>query len=621
MQARREHATVSPMREPREILKNVFGYDTFRLAQEDVITHVLEGRDTFVVMPTGGGKSLCYQIPALCLEGTALVISPLIALMKDQVDALISNGVRAACYNSSMGEKASRETLARLHQGDLDLLYVSPERLQQASFLQRLEEIQISMLAIDEAHCVSAWGHDFRPDYARLGGLKETLSHCPTLALTATADETTRADIVSQLRLRNPAVLVTGFDRPNITYRVDEKHQPGAQLEEIISRHEGESGIVYALSRKRVEQVAERLNKAGVRAGAYHAGLSDTVRKEVHEAFIRDELHVVVATVAFGMGIDKPDIRYVVHYDIPKNIEGYYQETGRAGRDGLPSEAVLLLGYQDVVTARALVENHGDPNQKRIELMKLNAMVGFAEALSCRREVLLRYFGEDLQEACGNCDVCVDPPVTFDGTQVAQMALSCIYRVNQRFGIRHVVDVLRGSEMERIKRLRHNELSTWGIGKEYADHEWTSFIRQLIHKGFVFQDVANYAVLKLTDKAGPLLRGEQSVELAKPKPVRKKGKKKKKKQVSRVAEDLNTADQEVFVLLRNVRMQLAKKAGIPPYMVFGDKTLKELAIRRPSTPEEFLEVHGVGEGKLSKYGDIFLETLSCGEIPSKQKQE
>jgi ATP-dependent DNA helicase RecQ len=598
------------MKSSSQVLSNVFGFSEFRPHQEDIISTVLSGRDMFVVMPTGGGKSLCYQIPALVLEGTCIVVSPLISLMKDQVDALRANGVQAAYYNSTLKAGEARETLARLHAGQLDLLYVAPERMMDPSFVERLEGITLSLLAIDEAHCVSQWGHDFRPDYARLGEVRERFRSVPTMALTATADDVTRKDVVEQLRLDRPEIVVTGFDRPNIEYKVAEKGDPTAQVEEVLQRHGGESGIIYALSRKRVEQVAQKLRDRGHEAEAYHAGLPPDTRRDVHERFIRDEIDVVVATVAFGMGIDKPDIRFVIHHDIPKSIEGYYQETGRAGRDGLPSEALLLLGYQDVITARSLVEYAQDPQQKRVELQKLNAMVGFAESLTCRRQVLLQYFGESLEDPCGNCDLCLSPPERFDGTLVAQMALSCVYRVKERFGMRHVVDVLRGSEAERIQRLGHDQLSTWGIGSEYTDPQWMSFIRQLIHRGFLRQDIANYAVLKLTEKAGSLLRGTTSVELAMPRKVAPRTKKKRRRSAAVVA-DLDAADQALFASLRSVRLQLAQSENIPPYMVFGDKTLKQMAQNKPDTPEAFLGLNGVGAIKLDKYGSVFLDAVDA----------
>ncbi len=595
------------MKSPLQVLKSVFGYPAFRPYQEEIISEVVAGKDTFVLMPTGGGKSLCYQVPALVLEGTAVVVSPLISLMKDQVDALVANGVSAAYYNSTLGETEARRVLARLHNGELDLVYVSPERLMNDRFVDRLQGITISMLAIDEAHCVSQWGHDFRPDYARLGAVREQFAHVPTMALTATADEQTRQDVVRQLRLREPTIVVAGFDRPNIEYKVSDKTNPIGQLEQVLARHEGESGIVYALSRKRVEEVARKLEEKGHRAAPYHAGLESDVRREVHERFVRDELDVVVATVAFGMGIDKPDIRFVVHYDIPKSIEGYYQETGRAGRDGLPSEAHLLLGYQDVITARSLVENGTDPTQKRIDNHKLNAMVGFAESLGCRRQVLLGYFGEQRHEPCGNCDICKDPPDRFDGSVAAQKALSCVYRVGQNFGVKYVVDVLRGMNHEQIQRFGHQQLSTWGVGKEYSAQQWTSFIRQLIHQGHLVQDIANYAVLKLAPSAREVLKGDAAVELAMP---RKATRSAKKRKPAAVIAELSEGEQLLFAELRQVRSQLAQAQGVPPYMVFGDKTLKQMAQNKPRNESSFLELSGVGKSKLLKYGAVFIEALA-----------
>ncbi|MDH3915136.1 MAG: DNA helicase RecQ [Chromatiales bacterium] len=588
-------------------LRTVFGLSEFRPLQRDIIEALLAGQDAFVLMPTGGGKSLCYQLPALLTPGVALVVSPLISLMKDQVDALKENGVAAEFYNSALGAEAARRVLAKLHAGELDLLYVAPERLMAEDFLQRLAEIPIALIAVDEAHCVSQWGHDFRPEYAALGGLRSHFPAAPLIALTATADPHTREDIVRVLGLQDAGRYISSFDRPNIRYTVLEKHRPKEQLSRFLTTQGQESGIVYALSRKRTEEIAGHLALAGHQAAAYHAGLPAAVREDVQERFLRDDLHIVVATVAFGMGIDKPDVRFVVHHDMPKHIEGYYQETGRAGRDGLAAEALLLYGAQDVVMARRLVEGTDNPEQRRIESHKLQAMIALAESLTCRRRVLLGYFGEELADDCGNCDICLNPPETFDASVEAQKVLSCVYRVGERFGIKHVVDVLRGADTDRIRKLGHDRLSTYGIGPEMGDDEWASITRQLIHRGLLIQDIANYSVLKLTPKARPVLRGEERIELARP---RLKATPVKRRKIPKAAQGLAAADADLFEALRALRKELADEHGVPPYVIFGDATLIQMSAEKPSNDEQLLEITGVGEKKLERYGAVFLKAIA-----------
>jgi ATP-dependent DNA helicase RecQ len=596
---------------PRETLQSVFGYSAFRPYQEEIVDRLIAGKDAFVLMPTGGGKSLCFQVPALHRPGVGIVVSPLISLMKDQVDALQANGVRAAVYNSSLKAAEARQTLAQLHSGELDLLYVAPERLMSEDFLSRLAEIPIALFAIDEAHCVSQWGHDFRPEYIQLGRLRRHFPTVPLIALTATADPQTRADILPRLGLQDAAVFIAGFDRPNIRYSVVDKLKPAVQLLAFVKNRSQQSGIVYALSRKRVEEVTAKLVAAGLKAAAYHAGLPDGERQRVQEAFLRDDVQIVVATVAFGMGIDKPNVRYVVHYDLPKNIESYYQETGRAGRDGLPSEALLLFGYGDIAISRGLIEKGGNPEQKRVELHKLNAMVGFAEAQNCRRRVLLGYFGEHLAEDCGNCDICLNPPETYDATIDAQKALSCVYRVGQRFGIGHVLDVLRGARTHRVLELGHDKLSTHGIGASLSSEAWSSLFRQLIHLGYLRQDVASFSVLKLTAAARPLLRGEEQLTLAKPRLKVAPEKKTLRKRPGELA-----YDQELFDTLRILRKSLADSAGVPPYIIFSDITLAEMAAYHPTTPEALLRINGVGRLKLQHYGAPFIEEIKSYLVQS-----
>lgn len=588
-----------------QTLQQVFGLQDFRPFQQEIIEQVVDGGDAFVLMPTGGGKSLCYQLPALHRDGLAIVISPLISLMKDQVDSLRANGVRAAMYNSNLDAAEAREVLEQLHSGELDLLYVAPERMMRPGFISSLENMTVGLIAIDEAHCVSQWGHDFRPEYVALGGLREHFPGTPFIALTATADPQTREDIVAVLGLQQARVFITSFDRPNIRYTVLEKHQPHAQLLRFLDKREDESGIVYALSRKRVEEVAGHLADRGFSAAAYHAGLHAETRKDVQERFLRDDISIVVATVAFGMGIDKPNVRFVVHYDLPRHLEGYYQETGRAGRDGLPAEALLLFGSQDVAMARYHLEQNRNENQQRIEAHKLNAMVGFAESLTCRRRVLLGYLGESLGKDCGNCDICLQPPERFDATEAARKALSCVYRVRQSFGIKHVVDVLRGADNERIRKFGHEHVSTYGIGMEFSHAEWMSIVRQLIHRGYLVQDIAAFSVLKLTPQALRVLKDEESVELARPRLRDKTARK------PAVAAELDSDDLQLFEDLRELRKRLAAEQGVPPYVVFGDAALVEMSRVRPRTEEEFLGINGVGQVKLERHGEAFLEVIAA----------
>lgn len=590
---------------PLDSLRNIFGYSGFRQYQEEIISGLIRGEDAFVLMPTGGGKSLCYQIPALHRAGTGIVVSPLISLMKDQVDALRENGVRAAFYNSSLKSTEAREVLSRLHSGELDLLYIAPERLMSSDFLDRLADIPIALFAIDEAHCVSQWGHDFRPEYMQLGRLRSLFPETPLIALTATAEAQTRTDIVARLNLQKARAYIAGFDRPNIRYTVMDKQKPKEQLLAFLKGRYEDSGIVYCLSRKRVEQVAAGLADVGIAAAAYHAGMPAEARKQVQDDFLKDNLQVVVATVAFGMGIDKPNVRFVVHYDLPKNIESYYQETGRAGRDGLPSEAVLLFGYGDIAVARGLIELGKNMDQKRIEIHKLNAMVAFAEAQSCRRRVLLGYFGEQLHDDCGNCDICLDPPELHDVTDEARKALSCVYRVGQRFGMGHVIDVLRGSRNERLLSLKHDQLTTYAIGKDQPKEFWSGLLHHLVHHGYLLQDVADYSVLKLTEAARPILRGEQQLTMARPRAKVGSAKKKGPKNTAELA-----YNEELFERLRSLRKQLADAAEVPPFVVFGDKTLIEMAAYLPDDEAALLNIHGVGERKLERYGASFLKVLA-----------
>lgn len=600
------------MNDIHRTLRDVFGYDSFRPQQQEIVERLLGGGDAFVLMPTGGGKSLCYQLPALHRPGLAVVVSPLISLMKDQVDALRANGVRAAFYNSALGADEARRVLARMHDGQLDLLYVAPERLLHSDFLGRLGQLKLALFAIDEAHCISQWGHDFRPEYTKLGLLRQNFPGVPLIALTATAEPHTRRDILARLQIADEAAFITSFDRPNIRYTVRDKKRPFDQLLAFVGSRPREAGIVYCLSRKRVEEVTARLNAAGFAARAYHAGLGAEEREAAQDAFLRDDTLIIVATVAFGMGIDKSNIRYVVHYDIPKNIEGYYQETGRAGRDGLPAEALLLFGFGDVAVARGLIDNSQNEERRRVESHKLNAMVGFAQASGCRRRVLLGYFGEPLNEDCGNCDTCLEPPEMLEVTEEARKVLSCIYRVGQAFGLNHVIDVLRGSQSQRIQQLGHHRLSTYGIGADRDKDFWAALLRHLIHHGYIEQDVGNYGVLKLKESSRPLLRGEISLSMGRPRfqtaATGGKGAPAKSKKGEQLAA-LDESQRALFEGLRRLRKEIADGDGVPPFVVFSDTSLLAMATTQPTTPDEFLQIPGVGQHKLQQYGEAFLAAI------------
>ncbi|WP_318444518.1 ATP-dependent DNA helicase RecQ [Photobacterium leiognathi] len=582
------------------VLQNVFGYQQFRVGQQDVIDAVNRDEDCLVIMPTGGGKSLCYQIPALLKEGVTLVISPLISLMKDQVDQLKANGVAAAYINSTMSRDDILAVFEAMQAGSVKLVYVSPERVLTHDFIDRLRDVPLAMVAVDEAHCISQWGHDFRPEYAALGLLKQSFDNLPVMALTATADETTRHDIIQRLGLSQPHEYLGSFDRPNIRYTLWEKHKPLTQIIRYIEGMRGQCGIIYCNSRKKVEQISEKLRDNGIRAEAYHAGLEHAERVHVQDAFQRDDIHVVVATVAFGMGINKPNVRFVVHFDIPRNIESYYQETGRAGRDGLPAEAVMFYDPADLAWLRRCLDEKPEGQQKDVERHKLNAMGAFAEAQTCRRQVLLHYFGEHRDEPCGNCDVCLDPPKRFNAVEVAQKALSCVYRVQQSFGITYIVEVLRGMQNQRIREHGHDKLSTYGIGRDYSHEYWVSVLRQLIHLGYLTQNISRNSVLQLTEKARPLLRAEVSLELAVPRLDNIARTMKVNKLVNR------QYDKKLFAKLRKLRKAIADEEDLPPYVVFNDASLMEMAERLPTSNGDFLAVNGVGQRKLEKYGEVFL---------------
>lgn len=588
------------------VLRDTFGYQQFRPGQLEIVTEAASGRDCLVVMPTGGGKSLCYQLPALLMDGMALVVSPLISLMKDQVDQLTANGISAGYLNSAQTREQQYDVISACRRGHIKLLYVAPERLVMDNFLEQLSGWNLSLLAVDEAHCISQWGHDFRPEYRALGTLRNHFPGLPFIALTATADETTRQDILRLLALRNPLIHISSFDRPNIRYTLIEKFKPTDQLLRFVQSQRGKSGIIYCNSRKKVEDAADRLRAKGLSVAAYHAGMDNESRDRVQEAFQRDDLQIVGATVAFGMGINKPNVRFVVHFDIPRNIESYYQETGRAGRDGLPAEAVLFYDPADMVWLRRCLDEKPEGELQDIERHKLNAMNAFAEAQTCRRLVLLNYFGESQQKPCGNCDICLDPPQQYDGLLDAQKALSCVYRVGQRFGMGYVAELLRGANNTRIREFGHDKLPVYGIGKDKTHEHWISILRQLIHLGLLTQNVAQYSALQLTEAARPVLRGEVALQLAVPRVLNLK----MKSRSASAAKSLSSNyDRRLFAKLRNLRKAIADEENVPPYVVFNDATLLEMAEQQPTRESELLSVNGVGHRKLERFGQAFLAMI------------
>ncbi|MFZ7159416.1 DNA helicase RecQ [Avibacterium gallinarum] len=587
-----------------KVLNEVFGYQSFRNGQEEVINAALSHQDSLVIMATGNGKSLCYQIPALCFPGLTLVISPLISLMKDQVDQLLANGIEVDYLNSTQTFEQQQIVQNKAISGQLKLLYISPEKAMTTSFFQFISHCQVSFIAIDEAHCISQWGHDFRPEYTQLGGLKRCFPNAPIMALTATADSATRQDILHHLQLDNPHIYIGSFDRPNIRYTLVEKFKPMEQLCQFVLGQKGKSGIVYCNSRNKVERLAESLRKKGVAAQAYHAGMEASQREQVQRAFQRDNVQVVVATVAFGMGINKSNVRFVAHFDLPRSIEAYYQETGRAGRDDLPAEAVLFYEPADYAWLQKMLLEKPESPQRQIEQHKLEAIGEFAESQTCRRLVLLNYFGEHRQTPCGNCDICLDPPKKYDGLIDAQKVMSTIYRVGQMFGVHYVIGVLRGMQNQKIKDNQHDQLSVYGIGKDKSKEYWQSVIRQLIHLGLV-QQVMNqfHSVLQLTENARPILRGEQPLELAMPRVSSIMTAQSAQKSA------VQNYDKDLFARLRFLRKQIADKENIPPYIVFNDATLQEMAQYQPTSKREMLQINGVGATKLERFGQAFLHII------------
>ena len=593
------------MNNAQDILQSVFGFQSFRPPQDQIIDSVIAGDDAMVIMPTGGGKSLCYQIPSLVREGCGVVVSPLIALMQDQVSALKLLGVRAAFLNSTLDPSEAAEIESDLRSGTLDLLYIAPERLNQNRTIALLQSATISLFAIDEAHCVSQWGHDFRADYLQLSMLAELFPEVPRIALTATADERTRGEIINRLGLEHGGHFIAGFDRPNIRYRIALKHNAKTQLLNFLKEeHPRDAGIVYCLSRKKTEEIAHWLTLQGFNALPYHAGLPTQTRATNQARFLREEGVIVVATIAFGMGIDKPDVRFVAHLDLPKTVESYYQETGRAGRDGMPADAWMVYGLQDVIKLRQMMStSEGSEEHKRAEQHRLNAMLGFCEITSCRRQALLAYFDDHMPNPCGNCDTCLEPADTWDGTESARMALSTAYLTGQRFGVNHLIDVLRGSEGEKIFQFEHHTISVYGIGKALSNDQWRSVFRQLVARGLLSVDLERFGALRLEERCRPLLRGEETIELRRD----LKQKTTKRQTRSPLPTDI---DVTLWEALRDCRRGFAEEQNVPPYVIFHDSTLQEMCVSLPSSLERLAEISGVGERKLEKYGPAFVGVIN-----------
>jgi ATP-dependent DNA helicase RecQ len=598
----------------QQVLSRYFGYPSFRENQQEVIDTLLAGQDAFVLMPTGSGKSICYQIPSIMLNGVGLVVSPLIALMQDQVEALRQNGVRAAFLNSSLSFEELKQVESSVLKGQCDILYVAPERFFTERFQHILDKIPVTLFAIDEAHCVSQWGHDFRPEYLRLVEVMGRYPAVPRIALTATADPMTRKDIVEKLDLADASLFISSFDRPNINYQVKLKSNGNKQLLDFIQHdHFTEAGIVYTRTRKRTDEMARWLQDKGVNALPYHAGMDAQTRQNHQHRFLREDDIVIVATIAFGMGIDKPDVRFVAHLDLPSSMEAYYQETGRSGRDGQPADAWMIYSMGDVVAMRRLLEtSDGEASFKRIQQQKLEALLGYCESAACRRQILLGYFGETYPEACGNCDTCSQEIEMWDGSIAAQKALSCVYRTGQRFGAAHLTDVLIGNRTERVQQLRHDGLKTFGVGDDLSQSEWRSVFRQLLAGGLLTVDMGKISGFRLTEKSWPVLKGTQRVQLRKdPHPI--KLKRSVKPSSRTVLEFENELERQLFEKLRLLRLEIARKLGLPPYVVFHDKTLKEMAILKPQSRAAMLQITGIGEKKLERFGDRFLEVIKESE--------